>query len=720
MKYTRWNTVVRCLVVLSLASMFSTAALARDAKRAQGYLDSIPERLKIQDWNGAENYLRMAEEQIAKTSGPERDALTKKLEQARKDVQAAKDAFDKERVANRIQSQIDQSKDYLDDMRKIEQCEGVMDTLFGMEENKRLFTPAEMENYRKQFESLKQQARQKEAAGKMADAKKLVDEAEKEVGAAIQTIQKPGSDYDLRRAFEAGEYHAGKVELALKDLPQDSADVKSMRDRMAKLSAQFDAAGLAYQTKDFSERINKHWDDLKKDADGWEQENETPTFATWGNGGLKAPKTEDMLRRANQWLDFVEKSTDVPDAVRKSQPVTAKVDEVKKLRDAALAKLERNAEAVVADAEKLTKLDNLQTTYLSSMSTGFEHTLAGSPKAKALQERAANIVKNYEAKVAAREAELKALEEKMTQAATAAWPAISKSIQADEISDPNALKKGQLMRVTGWENRMSWDYGSGGSGYDWGITFNGRPIVGHFAPHVRSAFDAALEKTGVAAVTIGRMDIIAEVVGPGTVEKRIRHEIRDSGGSTIARGEEWKPVDCIVVKVIAMRGGPVAVGPNGAATLDGKIAPVAAAGMTVSGAASSGGVGWFWRILTLVIGLSAATAALLKAGYAPVAASAQGQQITARLGNDNLAYIGLACAALGVVWLARGMVLWGLLVSTSIIAAGLYAALDMLIARGLVSTHVAERVKPLGVKIGLACATIAVLYLLVGGRLVIL
>jgi hypothetical protein len=644
--------------------------------------------------------------------------LTKKLEQARKDVQAAKDAFDKERVANRIQSQIDQSKDYLDDMRKIEQCESVMHTLFGMEENKRLFTPAEMESYRRQFEVLKQQARQKEAAGKMADAKKLVDEAEKEIGAAMQTIQKPGSDYDLRRAFEAGEYHAGKVELALKDLPQDSADVKSMRARMAKLAAQFDAAVLAYQTKDFSERINKHWDDLKKETDGWEQENETPTFATWGNGGLKAPKTESMLRRANQWLDYVGNSGDTPEAVLKSAPVTAKVDEVKKLRDAALAKLERNAEAVVADAEKLTKLDNLQTTYLTSMSTGLEHTLAGSSKAKGLQERASNIVKNYEAKVAAREAELKALEEKMIQAADAAWPAISKTITADEISDPRALKKGQLVRVTGWQNRMGWDYT--GSGYDWGVTVNGLPVVGHYASDVQAAFDAAMEKTGGSGIISSDMDVIAEVVGPGTVDKRIRHEIRDSGGSTIARGEEWKPVDCLVVKVIAMRAGPCAVGPNGAATADGKIAPVAAAGMTVSGGASGGGVGWFWRILTVVIGLSAATAALLKAGYAPVAQSAQGQQITARLGNDNLAYIGLACAALGGVWLARGMVLWGLLVSTSIIAAGLYAALDMLIARGLFSTHVAERVKPLGVKIGLACATIAVLHLLVGGRLVIL
>jgi len=713
------RVVRHCLLVVCLASFVAAPALARDAKRARSYLESIAERIRVQDWHGADNYLRMAGEQIDKTAaGPEREALAKQLEQARKDVQSAKDRHEKERVASRIESQISQCKEYLDDVRKIEQCEGVMDTLLGLEENKRLITPAEMDAYRKQFADIKQQARQHEAGEKMGEAKRLVAEAEKELPAALKQFEKPDSDYDLRRAFEAGPQHFGKIEFALKELPQDSAEVKSLRERVAKMSQQFDAAVLAHQTKEFVGRINKHWDELKKEADGWEAETETPTFAGWGNGGLKAPKTEQMLRRANQWLDFVKDASDLPDAVRSAPPVTAKVDEVRKLRDAALAKLERNAEAVVADAEKLTKLDNLQTTYLTSMSSGFESTLAGSTKAKGLQERAAHVVKKHEAAVAAKEAELKAIEAKMTDAANAAWPAISKSITADEIADPNVLKKGQLVRVTGWENRMSWDYGSGGSGYDWGITFNGRPIVGHFAPHVRSAFDAALEKTGVAAVTIGRMDVIAEVVGPGSVEKRIRHEIRDSGGSTIARGEEWKPVECLVVKVIAMRAGPCAVGPSGVSSTDGAIVPVATAGMSASGAGA--GAGLLWRVLTLLVGLSAAAAALLKAGYAPVLASAQGRQIQARLGGDNLAYVGLACAALGVVWLVRGMVLWGLLVSGAIIAAGLYAATELLVARGMMSAHVASRVKPLGVRIGLACATIVVLHLLVGGRLVVL
>ena len=587
MKHTRWNVLVRSLVIVCLASLFCTTALARDAKRARQYIESAKERLPIVDWNGAENYLKMATEQAEKTTGAERDTLLKEIAQATKAYHDARAAYEKGRVADRIESQIAQSKDYLGNMRQIEQCEGVMETLLGLEENKKLFSPAEMENYRKQFAAIKEQSRQKEAAGKMAEAEKLVAEAEKELPGIIQRIQKPDNVTDQRYAFNDGPNHFGKIELALKELPQDAEPTKALRARLEKMSAQFDGVVTTHLTGEFVTRITEHWDSLKKEADGWEQETTPPTFAQYVNNGLGAQKTASMLSRSEQWLDYMSNTSDTPPAVLNAPQVKALTAEVTKLRDEARAKLERFAEAVVADAEKAKDLDERHLSSLQRASTGdFENALKGSPKAKPLQERAGAIVQKHEAAVAAREAELKALEEKMTQAANAAWPAISKSIQADEISDPNVLKKGQLVRVTGWENRMSWDYGSGGSGYDWGITVNGRPVVGHFAPHVRSAFDAALEKTGVAAVTIGRMDVIAEVVGPGTVEKRIRHELRDSGGSTIARGEEWKPVDCIVVKVIAMRGGPVAVGPNGASTESGAIAPVAAAGMTVAGGTS--------------------------------------------------------------------------------------------------------------------------------------
>src|SRR5207253_4301890 len=91
--------------------------------------------------------------------------------------------------------------------------------------------------------------------------------------------------------------------------------------------------------------------------------------------------------------------------------------------------------------------------------------------------------------------------------------------------------------------------------------------------------------------------------------------------------------------------------------------------------------GWLLRILYLLVGLVAAAACLLKAGYAPVASLPQAGEIQAKLGGDNLAYIGLACAAWGVIWLLVGRIIYGLLPNLAVIAAGLYAASDFLAAR---------------------------------------
>ena len=91
-----------------------------------------------------------------------------------------------------------------------------------------------------------------------------------------------------------------------------------------------------------------------------------------------------------------------------------------------------------------------------------------------------------------------------------------------------------------------------------------------------------------------------------------------------------------------------------------------------SGAAastSSGGTGWFLRFLFLIVGLVAAATAPLKSGYAPVANIPQAGELQAKLGGDNLAYIGLGCAAWGVLWLLYGRIIHGLLPNLAIIAA---------------------------------------------------
>jgi hypothetical protein len=121
---------------------------------------------------------------------------------------------------------------------------------------------------------------------------------------------------------------------------------------------------------------------------------------------------------------------------------------------------------------------------------------------------------------------------------------------------------------------------------------------------------------------------------------------------------------------------------------------------------------WSWRLLIVLTGLAAAAAALIKAGYAPIAASPRQAVTQTQPGGKNVALIGLACAALGVVFLLRGYVFYGLLTNLAIIAAGLYVTLDWLVARNIVTPELAAKSRPMGVPIGLACAALAIISLL--------
>src|SRR4029079_6801753 len=100
-------------------------------------------------------------------------------------------------------------------------------------------------------------------------------------------------------------------------------------------------------------------------------------------------------------------------------------------------------------------------------------------------------------------------------------------------------------------------------------------------------------------------------------------------------------------------------GPVAAAAGDAPIASAGIAGASggSAGASGSGAGGWLLRILYLLVGLTAAAACLLKAGYAPVASLPQAGEIQAKLGGDNLAYIGLGGAGGGGGWVLVGTVL---------------------------------------------------------------
>ena len=135
---------------------------------------------------------------------------------------------------------------------------------------------------------------------------------------------------------------------------------------------------------------------------------------------------------------------------------------------------------------------------------------------------------------------------------------------------------------------------------------------------------------------------------------------------------------------------------------------------------SSGGESFVWRFLILLVGLTAAGAALLKAQFAPLVSVPQIGAMRATLDDHKLALIGIGCALVGVLWLLKSFIYRDFLVTAAITAAGLLAALDLLVAKGIIKEDLAVKLRPNTKLVGLACAALVVIHLIIGGRAVLI
>jgi hypothetical protein len=195
-------------------------------------------------------------------------------------------------------------------------------------------------------------------------------------------------------------------------------------------------------------------------------------------------------------------------------------------------------------------------------------------------------------------------------------------------------------------------------------------------------------------------DIIAVYDGTkGTLMRREQREARISGEfQGKVTGEVKVPVEAPVLTIVGLYCGPVAVySPNAATTTTG-----------------SGG-GFFGRLLDFAIFALVALTVLLKAGYAPVASVPQLGAVQTNLTPRNLLIIGLAILVLGVYGLLKGYLYYGFVGNATLIAAGMFVALDLFERQTWWKPDWSAKLRTFAVPIGLACAVIGILRLVLGG-----
>jgi hypothetical protein len=92
------------------------------------------------------------------------------------------------------------------------------------------------------------------------------------------------------------------------------------------------------------------------------------------------------------------------------------------------------------------------------------------------------------------------------------------------------------------------------------MRFNGVPLGGIYEPYINKALDHAAYGLKLTIDDHKEWDLVGIVLGSGSIRERTKRTIRR--GMDTETIEEWLPVDCLRLRIIALRAGPVVVSPQ--------------------------------------------------------------------------------------------------------------------------------------------------------------
>ena len=95
------------------------------------------------------------------------------------------------------------------------------------------------------------------------------------------------------------------------------------------------------------------------------------------------------------------------------------------------------------------------------------------------------------------------------------------------------------------------------------MQLGGAVIGGVYEPHVLAALEHAWYQLKLSVGDRIVWDVIGIVEGPDKIGVRTTVTLRDkSSGAKLGEIEEWPPIDCVRIRIVALRAGPVAVTPQ--------------------------------------------------------------------------------------------------------------------------------------------------------------
>jgi hypothetical protein len=194
----------------------------------------------------------------------------------------------------------------------------------------------------------------------------------------------------------------------------------------------------------------------------------------------------------------------------------------------------------------------------SQLAFGAQAAFAGTRCADAIVARARELDERWKVGVAAVMKARQELCDKLAGEAERAWAPLRDATDAVAF-DAETAQPGTVVRLDRVYNRCGWDYT--GRGWDFAIRTQGIVLGGVYAPHVLKAIEHACYELKLNVSDRLPWDLVGVVEGPAKIGMRTTTILREKGsGFELGRLEEWPPIDCLQIRIIALRAGPVAVG----------------------------------------------------------------------------------------------------------------------------------------------------------------
>jgi hypothetical protein len=297
---------------------------------------------------------------------------------------------------------------------------------------------------------------------------------------------------------------------------------------------------------------------IRDEVQGWEQESPRPDAGPLEDPNM--PQTRLAIRRVEYYLH----SDTSVQGTRDENPgdsVIAAIDrEAEQLLEAAGTKMASAFNHIMEVAEKMETpisdrwIRDKPSYLITSARSTFENTKFGEPVIARIQA----LDQRWKDELAGVQESRKNLGEKLSIEATQKWPSIVAAIPIVSGFDPSSAKPGDAVHLNSVYNRAGWDFD--GNQYGFSMRFNGVPLGGLYEPYIKKALDHAAYELKLTIDDHKVWDLVGVVLGPGSIKERTKRTIRR--GMNTETVEEWLPVDCLRLRIIALRAGPVVVGPQ--------------------------------------------------------------------------------------------------------------------------------------------------------------